>query len=48
MRRIIGIVGATLVLVAAIAASAAPASADGVQTYRALATHSGGEVVTVD
>ena len=71
MRKIIGTIGATLVVVTAVAASAAPASAgyhvgavnvgmaDGsvrfirdstlsVQTWRAIGTRAGGEVVSLD
>jgi prepilin-type processing-associated H-X9-DG protein len=70
MRRIIGTVGATLAVVAAVAASGTPASVSGhaggvnvgmadgsvrfisdstsLQTWRALGTHSGGEVVSSD
>lgn len=71
MRKIIGTIGATLVVVAAVAASATPASAgcnagavnvgmaDGsvrfigdstlsVQTWRAIGTRAGGEVLSSD
>ena len=69
MRRIIGTIGATLAVVAAVAASATPASAGGhtggvnfvlgdgsvrfmsdstlsIQTWRALGTRAGGEVLS--